>query len=246
MPTQPIFMICGDKGGVGKSLVSLALLDHCLNRARPALLVETDTTNPDVWRCYENEESVLAESIDLDRADGWIALVNLCDRHRDRAAIVNTAARNNAGVSAHGETLHGALGELGRPLTALWVINRQRDSLELLKRFIAVMPAATVHVLRNLYWGDEAKFELYNGSSLRKTVEERGGLSLNFPDLADRVADDLFGQRLSVARALRELPLGNRAELRRWQNACAHVLDELLEADEVRHERAERPEFATA
>ena len=41
-------MICGDKGGVGKSVVSLALLDRCLSREGSALLVETDTTNPDV------------------------------------------------------------------------------------------------------------------------------------------------------------------------------------------------------
>ena len=246
MSSKPIFMICGDKGGVGKSFVALALLDRCLNRERSVLLVETDTSNPDVWRCYAREAGVEAELVALDEAEGWIALVNLCDRHRDRVAIVNTAARNNAGVSAHGETLNGALGELGRPLVALWVINRQRDSLELLKRFLSAMPAATVHVLRNLYWGDEAKFERYNGSELRKTVEERGGRSLNFPDLADRVADDLFGQRLSVARALRDLPLGHRAELRRWQNACARGLDALLETDEVEHDRAERPERATA
>ena len=208
MPSKPIFMICGDKGGVGKSVVSLALLDRCLSREGSALLVETDTTNPDVWRSYEQEEGVLSESVDLDRADGWIVLVNLCDRHRDRAVIVNTAARNNAGVGAHGGTLHGALEELGRPLVALWVINRQRDSLELLKRFLSAMPAATVHVLRNLYWGDEAKFELYDGSELRKAVEARGGRSLNFPDLADRVADDLFSGRLSIATRLAGLAAG--------------------------------------
>ncbi len=244
MPSKPIFMVCGDKGGVGKSVVSLALLDRCLSRAGSALLVETDTTNPDVWRGYAGEEGVLAESVDLDRADGWIALVNLCDRHRDRAAIVNTAARNNAGVGAHGGTLHGALEELGRPLVALWVINRQRDSLELLKRFLAAMPAATVHVLRNLHWGDATKFELYDGSELRGIVEARGGRSLDFPDLADRVADDLFSGRLSIARALRDLPLGNRAELRRWQKACAAALDGVLDALGVSRERAERPEPA--
>ena len=244
MPSKPIFMICGDKGGVGKSVVSLALLDRCLSREGSALLVETDTTNPDVWRSYEQEAGVLSESVDLDRADGWIVLVNLCDRHRDRAVIVNTAARNNAGVGAHGGTLHGALEELGRPLVALWVINRQRDSLELLKRFLSAMPAATVHVLRNLYWGDAEKFELYNGSELRKAVEACGGRSLDFPDLADRVADDLFSGRLSIARALRDLPLGHRAELRRWQKACAAALDAVLDAGEVSDERAERPEPA--
>jgi hypothetical protein len=97
--------------------------------------------------------------------------------------------------------------------------------VELLKRFLAALPAATVHVLRNLYFGDEAKFELYDRSATRKALEARGGRSLNFPDLADRVADDLISRRLSVARALQDLPLGNRAELRRWERACAAALD---------------------
>lgn len=233
MRSKPIYLVCGDKGGVGKSMVSLALLHRVLRREQPVELVETDTSNPDVWRCYEKEPGVTSELIGLDDADGWIALVNLCEARPDRAIVINTAARNNVGVEAHGETLNGALGELGRPLVALWVINRQRDSVELLKRFLAAMPAATVHVLRNLHWGDGAKFELYNQSRTRRAIEGRGGLSLDFPDLADRVADDLVSKRLSVARALRDLPLGNRAELRRWEKACAAALDAVLGPDEA-------------
>jgi len=225
MPSPPIYLVCGDKGGVGKSMVSLALLHYLAQRESALLFVETDTSNPDVWRCHENAPGIDPRLFGLDDADGWIRLINLCEAHPDRTVVVNTAARNNSGVTTHGETLNDALGELNRALIALWVINRQRDSVELLKRFLAALPAATVHVLRNLYFGDEAKFELYDRSATRKALEARGGRSLNFPDLADRVADDLISRRLSVARALQDLPLGNRAELRRWERACAAALD---------------------
>lgn len=231
MPFPPIYLVCGDKGGVGKSMVSLALLHALARRGTVVLFVDTDTSNPDVWRCYEKEPGVVARSVGLDEADGWIALLNLCEAHPDRTVVVNTAARNNAGVARHGEILNGGACELDRALVALWVINRQRDSVELLKRFLPSIPAATVHVLRNLYFGDEGKFERYNQSALRRTIEERGGRSLDFPDLADRVADDLLGQRLSVARALRDLPLGNRAELRRWEKACAAALGAVIGLD---------------
>jgi len=97
------------------------------------------------------------------------------------------------------------------------VINRQRDSLELLKDYMDAIPDTLVHVVRNGYFGDEKKFELYNSSKTRSAVESRGGQSLNFPDLADRVSDDLYSKRLSIAKALKELPIGNRAELSRWQ-----------------------------
>ncbi len=132
------------------------------------LLVECDTSNPDVWKAYKEE--VETELIDLDEADGWIHLVNTCDRRRDSVVVINTAARNNLAVKQYGSTLDSSLDELGAKLVALWVINRQRDSLELLREFIDAVPKAAVHVVRNGYFGEERKFELYNGSE-----DPRGG-----------------------------------------------------------------------
>ncbi len=76
---------------------------------------------------------------------------------------------------------------------------------------------AAVHVVRNGYFGDEKKFELYNGSKIREEVEGRGGKSITLPDLADRVADDIYVRRISLKVAAKELPIGNRAELGRWR-----------------------------
>ena len=142
--------------------------------------------------------------------------------------VINTAARNNTGVSAYGTTLNSTLAELQRDLVTLWVINRQRDSLELLKDYMDAIPDTLVHVVRNGYFGDEKKFELYNSSKTRSAVESRGGQSLNFPDLADRVSDDLYSKRLSIAKALKELPIGNRAELSRWQGEVKKTLGAVI------------------
>ena len=61
-----------------------------------------------------------------------------------------------------------------------------------------------------------------------ETLERAGGQTLDFPDLADRVSDDLFGRRLAIAKAARDLPLGNRAELTRWRHACARMFARIL------------------
>jgi MinD superfamily P-loop ATPase len=45
-----IYWVGGGKGGVGKSMVSMALLDYLLSKGVPALLVESDTSNPDVYK----------------------------------------------------------------------------------------------------------------------------------------------------------------------------------------------------
>lgn len=221
-----IYWIGGSKGGVGKSMVTMAVVDHFTARGEDVMLIECDTSNADVWKVYR--EHLQAELINLDEADGWIHLVNVCDERKDSTVVINTAARNNLAVTKFGSTLDSTLEELKRQLVTLWVINRQRDSLELLREFAEAMPHALLHVVRNAHFGDEVKFELYNGSKIRTEMEGRGGRSITFPDLADRVADDLYTKRLSVAAASTTLPIGNRAELARWRGEVRKALGEVL------------------
>ncbi|MGU7811660.1 nucleotide-binding protein [Burkholderia sp. AW49-1] len=214
----PIYMVGGGKGGVGKSFVTLALVDYLRWMDVNVVLVETDTSNPDVMKALHDE--IECGSCDLDDASGWIDFVNFCDMHRDATVVVNTAARSQTGVAQYGGTLASTLDELARRLVVLWVINRQRDSLELLLKFGATFPNAVTHVVRNGYFGPPEKFTLYRDSQLRKAVEAQGQ-SLDFPDLADRVADELRSQRLSVRKAAETMHMGERAELLRWRVVCS-------------------------
>ncbi|MFM0336408.1 nucleotide-binding protein [Paraburkholderia fungorum] len=166
----PIYLVGGSKGGVGKSFVSLALADYLQRQDIHAALVETDTSNPDVMKAVQDEMHCVAYS--LDDADGWIGLVNFCDGHRDAAVIVNTAARNQAGVARFGAMLAGTLGELQRRLVVLWVINRQRDSLERLA--LGRMKSAR----------DRSRVEIMaSASSARITL-----------DVPDGIDDDILGE----------------------------------------------------
>ncbi|RTL80113.1 MAG: protein mobD [Hyphomicrobiales bacterium] len=212
--SKAIYVVGGSKGGVGKSLVTMGLVHNLTQRGEDVFVIDADTSNPDVFKSYENE--VVCELVNLDEADGWIRFVNICDEYKGSNIVVNTAARNNVGVAAYGRTLSQSLEELERELVTLWVINRQRDSLELLQDYIDAIPNSMVHVLKNGYFGADTKFELYNSSDVKSSVEKQGGRSLLFPDMADRVSDDLYSNRLSIARAWQTMPIGNRAELRRW------------------------------
>jgi hypothetical protein len=171
---------------------------------------------------------VATELINLDKRDGWIHLINVCSENPESTVVINTAARNNEGVMAHGGSLNGILDELKRKLITLWVINRQKDSLLLLKDYMDIMTAGEIHVLRNTYFGDEEKFETYRESNIRSIVEKNQGLSLNFPDLADRVSDSLYINRWTIATALESMPLGNKAELMRWQNEAKKIFDQVI------------------
>ncbi|MBN3804337.1 protein mobD [Paraburkholderia sp. Ac-20336] len=222
--TYPIYLVGGSKGGVGKSFVALALADYLQRREIHAALVETDTSNPDVMKAVQDRMRCIAYS--LDDANGWIGLVNFCDENRDAVIVVNTAARSQTGVAQFGATLAGTLRELQRELVVLWVINRQRDSLELLNAFRRTFPDAITHVVRNGYFGAPEQFSLYQVSQLRKAIEARGH-SLDFPDLADRVADELRSQRLSISEAAETMHIGERAELLRWRALCDAMFEKV-------------------
>ena len=224
--SKAIFLVGGGKGGVGKSLMSMALLDFLQVGGQEPFLVETDTSVPDVFKTYQEETG--GELVNLDEREGWIELVNFVESRADSAIVINTGARNQTGVSNFGRTLSKALGELGRKLVVLWMIDRKRESLELLSDFMAAIPEAEVHVVRNLYLGAEKKFELYNGSKMRSGIEGKGGRSINLPELADRVTDAMNKGRMTIAKATRELSLGDRMELERWREECAAMLSQVV------------------
>jgi hypothetical protein len=187
--------------------------------------VETDTSNPDVYKSYG--ESVPSQILNLDKVNGWIDLVNLCDEHSDKNIVINGAARSNDGVAKYGENLRGVLGDLNRSLVTFWVINLQRDSVELLKQYMEVMQGTVIHVVRNGIFGDLDEFSLYNGSTVRKTIDKTGQ-SLLLGELAERVSRVLYNDRQTIEQAVAQMPLGNRAELIRWQGDCKKMFDSVI------------------
>ena len=224
--SKALILVGGGKGGVGKSLFSMAVVDFLESTGANPFLVETDTSVPDVFKTYR--ETVGGELVNLDEREGWIELVNLVESKRDNSIVINTGARNQTGITNFGRTLRKALPELKRKLGVFWLIDRKRESLELLGDFAEALPEAEIHVVRNLYLGAESKFELYNGSKMRTAIEKAGGRSLSFPELADRVTDAMNKGRLTIAKACKELSFGDRIEVERWRDECKEMLLEAI------------------
>ncbi len=221
---EPIIIVSGSKGGVGKSLTTMALLDHFAANHRFMKLIDADMNNPDVCRCYGRQTE--GEVLNLEDVEDWIQLVNTCDAMPFKAIVINTPAQSNVAVGKHSAILLNSLRELARPLITLWVINRQRDSLELLNDYMSSMNAGVIHVVCNGYFGEERKFELYRNSAIRESLVAAGGKTLFLPDLADRVTDELYSKRTTLAEAAQQSKLGDRVELQRWRTAVGGMFTE--------------------
>ncbi len=109
-------------------------------------------------------------------------------------------------------------------MVTLWVINRQRDSLDLLNEYLDLMPGGVVHVVQNGYFGEEKKYELYHASALHDRVAQQNGKDLYLPDLSDRVTDELYTKRITLAQAAAQMKIGDRVELQRWRTSVGEML----------------------
>ena len=224
-----IYVIGGGKGGVGKSITSHALVD-CLRtpvldvatnpspEPNEVCYIESDDSNPDTFKAVHDSAGVHAEVCNLDNEDGYVRLVNTMGTRSNVPVVVNTAARATAALIEHGGLLAAAAQEQARKLVMLWVINRQRDSLELLRAWLDSKQAySSVYVVRNLYFGAPEKFDRYNSGRLKTEITG----TLDLPEITSELADYITDRRLAFwterDRDGERLSLGYRLAMNSWR-----------------------------
>ncbi|WP_308772109.1 hypothetical protein [uncultured Bilophila sp.] len=75
--------------------------------------------------------------------------------------VINVAARTKTSTASYGDIMKEALREMRRELVVFWIINRHRDSIELLHSFQEVFTDVPVHVCWNLYFGEARRFDMH-------------------------------------------------------------------------------------
>ena len=209
-------LFTGEKGGVGKSTACKVYLDDILARSGQdrIAVVEADTSNPDIHRLFEAYYRV--ECIDLRVHDGWMQLVDLLADHRDREVVVSLPAGIAHHFAVEADFLLGALTETGHALTVYWLINRDKDSIILLRDFLGnplAEYAEEIVVTLNGYFGEKQKFIRWNESKTRKDFLTRPGCRETYlPELHERVVDAVTGPWSKAENLKYSVTL----ELQRW------------------------------
>lgn len=229
MSNNNVYYVGGSKGGVGKSLFTFILANYFLEKNGNILLVDSDTDNPDVYKAHKDMglPNLTCAMNRLDSKNDWMDLSNLMEKYPDHLVIINGAARTKETIQNNGAMFWEMLEMLNRKMIVFWLINIQRDSVELLHSFQQSLPKATIHVCRNLFFGNPEKFEIYNSSKARENVEIQGK-TINFPELAPRVATALYSRRQPIKTAYEQMRISERVELSRWKNLCGKVLNEVF------------------
>ena len=210
--TTKIIIIGGGKGGVGKSMVTMATIDALLTDNESITVIESDDSNPDVYKAVNG--TVHCEVCNLDDQSGYITLGEIIERNKSEWIVVNSAARATSGLIEHSGLLADVVRELGRELIMVWPVNRQRDSLELLKTFLDKAKGYTeTYAVINTYFGMAEKFSRYfapltedeqKDTTRKPKLREWVTGTIVFPELNDLVADKLTLAERSALRRFRE------------------------------------------
>ena len=199
----------------------MAVLDTLRAAGLNTVYVETDNSNPDVYKAVSGQ--MTSEICNLDAEAGYIRLGDIIEAHRESCIVVNTAARATDALIEHSGILTDVSKELGRDLIMLWPINRQRDSLELLRKFLDHAQSqsyAAVFAVLNTYFGAADKFTRYLSSKIKDRVTG----TVVFPELNDMVSDKLTDNRLAIWNADEQLTIAARSVLRRFRDAAHAAL----------------------
>jgi hypothetical protein len=224
---KEVILVSGGKGGVGKSTAAKALLDYFIGSGSIPFLIETDAGVPDVFRSYG--EAVPSVAYDLRSEDGWIDMLNVIDECDDGARIVvNTAARAHEDLENFVPLLQEAV-KAGIKITWLFMIGRNRDSMEILSRHLKLTNnCGTTHVVLNGREGPVESFNHFNESQAPAAITKQSGLIVYMPSLSSKFLYEMDFRRLTFDAAFEQGRLGDRAALTTWRNKVKVMFDSVF------------------
>jgi hypothetical protein len=225
-----IFYIGGGKGGVGKSMVSLTLVQFLIDRyseEKMIHLIETDESNPDVGRVYMGKIPMTTVILD-ENEKGWIVMARLIEQSRDTLFVINSAARSNMGIRKNGRNFATILesGKVPYNFATFWPLNRQRDSVILLEDFLGFITCGSVYPIRNKYFGDAEEFTLFDRClEESRLLKSRITKTLDFPALADVIADDFYTCGKTIPETVDSLGAFAGQSFTSWRNQVYEMFE---------------------
>jgi hypothetical protein len=129
-----IHLIGGEKGGVGKSLVSRVLAQYFIDHSVPFLGFDSDRSHGALLRFYAG----YASPVIIDRYDSLDAIVEAATEQPDRRILVDLAAQTQQSLTSWMDEsqLLALAPELGLHIRYWHVMDNGKDSVDLLRRLL--------------------------------------------------------------------------------------------------------------
>jgi hypothetical protein len=195
--------IGGEKGGVGKSVVSRALAQYFIDNERPFTGFDTDRSHASFKRFYAD----YASRVIVDSYEGLDLIVSDFEDDQDRASersvIVDLAAQTAEPLARwiKDSDLLELFAEIGVKVNFWHVGDGGKDSADLLGRLIDTYDDKVNYiVVRNMGRGSD--FSLLDKSSEMKQAIDLGALVITLPELHETSMRKIDAQNTSFWAAI--------------------------------------------
>jgi len=189
-----INFIGGEKGGVGKSVVSRVLAQYHIDREKPFIGFDTDRSHSSFTRFY----SSYAHPTIVDSYEGLDAIVNAVEEKPDQNVIVDLAAQTFAPIERWiaDSSVFEALSEMNFAANFWHVMDDGQDSVNLLAHLLDTFgPVPKYFVVLN--YGRGSDFSILMRSSVYQRALAAGATVIEFPRLHDATMRKIDQQNTS-------------------------------------------------
>lgn len=226
-----VHFIGGEKGGVGKSVLSRVLSQYLIDRQIPFLGFDTDRSHGSLLRFYADFTSPAV----IDRYDGLDSIIEAAVAEPERRIVVDLAAQTQRFLTQWMEE-SGLLdpdNDLGLSLTYWHVMDSGRDSAELLEKVLDQFGGKLgIVIVRNELRGGD--FEILESSGALERAKALNAKVMTLTRLADTSMQKIDAQNASFWAATQKdaqgqstLGLLERQRVRQWLRRAYEELDRL-------------------
>ena len=226
-----IHFIGGEKGGVGKSLMSRVLAQYMIDREIPFIGFDTDRSHGALMRFY----SGYASSVLVDNIEALDSIIEAAAEQPERRVLVDLAAQthdplvkwmDDAGVLNLAD-------EMGMTIHYWHVMDSGKDSVDLLKKLLDRFGTGLKYVLvRNQIRGND--FSVLEQSGEQARAIQLGARVVSIKKLGDSVINKIDAGSSSFWKAKNpQDPTGGGLGLMDRQRVKAWLRDVYREIDDV-------------
>lgn len=160
-----IHFIGGEKGGVGKSVVSRVVAQYFIDREKPFVGFDTDRSHGSLLRFYSD----YASPIVIDKYESLDSIVESASEHPENRILVDLAAQTHDSLVRWMDEsgVLEAAGDLGMTITYWHVMDSGKDSVELLKKLLDRFGSRLNYVVVLNQLRSE-NFDIFDGSGERE------------------------------------------------------------------------------
>lgn len=191
---KKVYLISGDKGGVGKSWVATALVEYLKECGKTITIIETDMSNYDVGAPYtlHPESGISVVGIDLTKQKGSELFLDTVLETESDCIVINSRATGNDFVESQ-IAFYENLAELDCDLTVIWSMFSEKDCVVALKKFCdgSKVDYKNVIVSLNLHSTQGENDFSYHRTDFCEKMRAGGVREMFFPVLPKRISEQI-------------------------------------------------------